>query len=90
MECFNLCFWFGQHQSYWEFVPNYLKGTGNRLKVVTREVVGDCQVWFVIDPFNFQGESFFLVSCSLARRGQTREESVEHLLRGIGKFGQNS
>jgi len=31
-----------------------------------------------------------LVSYSLARRGLTREESVEHLLRGTGKLVQNS
>jgi len=35
--------------------------------------------------FGQNGESY-----SLARRGLTREEPVEHLLRGIGKFGQNS
>jgi len=39
---------------------------------------------------SFQGESFLLVSYSLARRGLTPEEFVEQLFRGIGKFGQNS
>jgi hypothetical protein len=39
---------------------------------------------------SFQGGSFFVVCYSLARKGLTREESVEHLLRGIGRFGQNS
>ena len=28
------------------------KALANRLKVVMREVVGDCQVWFVIDVWN--------------------------------------